>query len=199
MRQALMRKFDSKDPRAGETKRAISGPILATVTGEFEGYASVFNLADLGRDVVLPGAFRESLARKNPASIKMLWQHEAAQPVGVWLAIHEDHHGLKVRGRLNLEVARAREIYALMNDGAVDGLSIGFRTLKAVRDRQSGLRHLAKIDLWEISIVTFPMLPQARVEAVKRESSKSGGFFPRDANAGREVTRALQRAAHILL
>lgn len=199
MQQAMARKFEIRAPAVAETKRAASGPILATSDGVFEGYASVFNVVDLGRDVVLPGAFKESLARKGAGSIKMLWQHEAAQLVGVWLSIHEDHYGLKVRGRLNLAVARAREIHALMNEGAVDGLSIGFRTLKATRERQNGLRHLAKLDLWEISIVTFPMLPQARVEAVKRGAWKSGGFFPRDATAGRDVTRALQRAAHILL
>ena len=68
-----------------------------------------------------------------------------------------------MRGRLNLAVARAREIHALMRDGAVDGLSIGFRVERASPDRASGLRRLEKLDLWEISLVTFPMLPGARV------------------------------------
>lgn len=181
-----------------ETKRGAARGLLVDTAGVFEGYASLFNIADLGRDVILPGAFSESLRRKPAAAIKMLWQHEARQPVGVWLSIAEDQRGLKVRGRLNLEVARAREIHSLMSEGAVDGLSIGFRTVAARRDKTTGLRHIARIDLWEISIVTFPMLPQARVGAVKRVAPHPGGSSPDLVVAGREVSRALHRAVHIL-
>ena len=74
---------------------------------------------------------------------------------------------MRVRGKLNLAVERAREIHALMRDGAVDGLSIGFRVERARAERPTGLRRLEKLDLWEISVVTFPMLPDARVETVK--------------------------------
>jgi HK97 family phage prohead protease len=101
--------------------------------------------------------------------VRMLWQHDPGEPIGRWLSITEDTRGLHVRGRLNLAVARAREIHALMRDGAVDGLSIGFRVERASPDRASGLRRLEKLDLWEISLVTFPMLPGARVGAVKHE------------------------------
>lgn len=135
--------------------------------GAFEGYASLFRVADLGKDVVEPGAFRECLARRGAGGIRMLWQHDPTEPIGRWLDLREDSRGLYVRGRLSLAVARARELHALMRDGAVDGLSIGFRSQRARTEPRSGLRRLEKVDLWEISLVTFPMLPQARVSAVK--------------------------------
>ena len=135
--------------------------------GGFEGYASLFRIADLGKDIVEPGAFRDSLARRGPAGVKLLWQHDPTEPIGRWLSLREDVRGLHVRGRLSLAVARAREIHALMRDGAIDGLSIGFRAERARKDPRTGLRRLEKVDLWEISIVTFPMLPQARISAVK--------------------------------
>ena len=150
-----------------ELKRAPVAIDGVADTGVFEGYASVFNMVDLGRDMVLPGAFRDTLARRSVTRVKMLWQHEAKEPIGAWISIQEDARGLRVKGRLNLEVARAREVLALMREGTVDGLSIGFRTEKAFSDKMSGVRRLQKIDLWEISVVTFPMLPQARVSSVK--------------------------------
>jgi HK97 family phage prohead protease len=136
--------------------------------GVFEGYASLFNREDLGGDIVLPGAFRASLARRGPAGIKLLFQHNPSEPIGIWQSLREDARGLLVRGRLMLDVARAREIHTLMRVGAVDGLSIGFRAVKARRDRATGVRRLEQVDLWEISVVTFPMLPEARVAAVKQ-------------------------------
>lgn len=150
---------------APEIKRAPLTLAKVSPTGLFEGYASLFNVADLGRDVVMPGAFAESLARRGAGGVKLLWQHDPREPVGAWLSLVEDARGLKVRGRLNLAVARAREILALMKESAVDGLSIGFRTQRSARDPGTGLRKLYKLDLWEISLVTFPMLPQARVIA----------------------------------
>jgi HK97 family phage prohead protease len=135
--------------------------------GEFEGYASLFGVADLAGDVVEPGAFRESLARRGARGVSLLWQHDPAMPIGRWLSLIEDSRGLKVRGRLSLEVVRARELRALMRDGAVDGLSIGFRTGRARANPATGRRHLLSVDLWEVSLVTFPMLPGARVTAAK--------------------------------
>jgi uncharacterized protein len=157
-----------------ELKRQAGRVLTLTQTGQFEGYASVFNQVDLGYDEVMAGAFRDSLKTRGPSAIKMLWQHESNEPIGKWLSVYEDHHGLKVIGQLNLDVARAREILSLMRDGTIDGLSIGFRTQKAVQDKSSGIRRLYKLDLWEISIVTFPMLPQARVSAVKRGINNGG-------------------------
>jgi HK97 family phage prohead protease len=137
--------------------------------GSFSGYASRFNVIDLGRDLVLPGAFAESIARRGANGIKMLFQHDPAEPIGVWLEVREDAHGLYARGRILAEVERGREVLALMRAGAIDGLSIGFRAVEGRTDPKSGVRKLSRIDLWEISIVTFPMLPEARVAAVKNE------------------------------
>ena len=136
--------------------------------GDFEGYASLFDRPDLGNDIVLPGAFRDSLRQRGAAGIRMLFQHDPGQPIGVWEILREDAKGLFVRGRLLPDVARAREVLALMRAGAIDGLSIGFKAVRARRDRARGLRLIEKVDLWEISIVTFPMLPDARIAAVDR-------------------------------
>ena len=150
-----------------ETKRARLDLTSVDAEGAFEGYASLFHLEDLARDVILPGAFRSSLERRGAGGIKMLFQHDPAEPIGVWETVTEDARGLKVRGRLLLEVARAREVLALMKAGALEGLSIGFRTEKGVRDARSGIRRLSKIDLWEVSVVTFPMQPGARITSVR--------------------------------
>jgi HK97 family phage prohead protease len=140
--------------------------------GVFEGYASLFGIADLGKDVVMPGAFSDSLRKRGAGDVRLLWQHDPAQPIGRWLSIAEDRRGLRVRGKLNLAVERARDIHALMREGSVDGLSIGFRVERARAERPTGLRRLEKLDLWEISVVTFPMLPDARVETVKTARPK---------------------------
>lgn len=139
----------------------------AAADGSFEGYASLFGQVDLTKDVIDRGAFRDSLAVRGAGGIKMLFQHDAAEPIGVWDALYEDARGLFAKGRLTLEVARAREVLALMRAGALDGLSIGFKAIAARRDPASGVRRVTKVDLWEISVVTFPMLPGARVSAVK--------------------------------
>lgn len=152
---------------ADETKLAAVALSDVTTDGTFEGYASLFNREDLGRDIVLPGAFRETLRGREPSGIKMLFQHDPNQPIGVWKRIYEDARGLFVRGHLTAGAAKAREVLSLMRAGAIDGLSIGFRAVKGQRDRRTGIRLLETIDLWEISIVTFPMLPEARVRNVK--------------------------------
>jgi len=148
--------------------------------GSFEGYASLFEMEDLGRDVIAPGAFRESLQRRGPSGVKLLFQHDANQPIGVWTALREDKRGLHVEGQLMPDVARAREVASLMRAGALDGLSIGFRALKSRRDPRSGIRRIEKVDLWEISIVTFPMLPGARVTRVKSRLLRDSGVTERD-------------------
>lgn len=138
--------------------------------GIFEGYASLFNREDLGRDVILRGAFRESLAKRGAGEVKLLFQHDPNQVIGLWLAIEEDARGLYARGRLLPEVEKAREVLVLMRARALDGLSIGFRAIKGRRDARTGVRRLESVDLWEISVVTFPMLPEARVAAVKADA-----------------------------
>ena len=142
--------------------------------GAFEGYASLFGREDMGRDVVVRGAFAESLAQRGARGVRMLFQHDPAQPIGVWDEIQEDAKGLYARGRLMTEVAKAREVMTLMKAGALDGLSIGFKALKARRDARSGIRRLEKIDLWEISVVTFPMLPDARIAGTKTHPFAQG-------------------------
>ncbi|ODA66842.1 Caudovirus prohead protease [Methyloligella halotolerans] len=140
--------------------------------GTFSGYASLFGRMDLGRDLVMPGAFAESLRAKGARGIKLLFQHNPDEPIGVWVDVREDTRGLLVHGRLLPGVARAREVLELMRAGALDGLSIGFRTVKGRTEPKSGIRRLDKIDLWEISIVTFPMLADARVSFVKRQEAQ---------------------------
>jgi HK97 family phage prohead protease len=158
-------------PLSGAMKRA--GP-----EGVFAGYASLFGKVDLGRDLVLPGAFRDSLLKKGAKGIKLLFQHNPDEPIGVWDELREDARGLFVRGRLLPEVAKARDVLHLMREGALDGLSIGFRTLKGRTNPRSGIRQLASIDLWEISVVTFPMLNEARVAFVKSEAGQGPPTHP---------------------
>jgi HK97 family phage prohead protease len=157
------------------SERAIMGQALAgsggrlsaaEQSGVFEGYASLFNVPDSAGDVVMPGAFAASLARRGRQGIRMLFQHDANQPVGTWLELREDARGLFVRGRLAAGVQHAEELGTLLRQGAIDGLSIGFRAVLATRDRLTRQRRLMKIDLWEISLVTFPMLEGARVTAL---------------------------------
>jgi len=136
---------------------------MSAAGGLVEGYASLFGRLDDGRDRVLAGAFRRSLARRGAAGVKLLWQHDPARPIGWWSDIAEDGVGLRVRGRLIAEVAQGREALALVRAGVVDGLSIGFRTVRARRDPATGVRDLVEIDLWEISLVTFPQMPGARL------------------------------------
>jgi HK97 family phage prohead protease len=147
----------------------------ATITadGMVEGYASLFGEIDQARDMVMPGAFADSLKRRGVRRVPMLFQHDPAEPIGVWLDLHEDTRGLYARGRLIPEVVRARELLALLKAGTTDGLSIGFRTVKGRVDPKTRIRKLEAIDLWEISIVTFPLLPGARVRAVKEDRHPS--------------------------
>lgn len=149
-------------------------PLETGVDGAFSGYASVFGKPDLARDIVMPGAFAASLSRRKADQVRMLFQHDPAEPLGVWCDLREDHHGLYCCGLLNLDVQRAREMYALMRQGAIDGLSIGFKTLRARRDITGGGRQLTRIDLWEISLVSFPLLPEARVHSVKTAPAGNG-------------------------
>lgn len=135
---------------------------------EIEGYASLFWTRDLNDDVAAAGAFGHSLARTGAGGVKMLHQHEAAQPIGVWDEIAEDGRGLYVRGRVFSLGPQARLVAALVRAGALDGLSIGFRTVKARPDDSGRLRVLTEVELWEVSIVTFPMLPAARLTLAGR-------------------------------
>src|SRR4051812_5499267 len=114
---AALRRRDGRvepghDKANAREKKLLAVPLAGVgEDGVFEGYASLFEVADLGKDVVAPGAFAAILARRGVNGIRMLWQHDPAEPIGRWLAIAEDARGLRVRvrGELNLAVARARE------------------------------------------------------------------------------------------
>jgi HK97 family phage prohead protease len=149
-------------------EKKYTGLTVETVAedGRFSGYASLFGEIDLGKDAIAAGAFLKSIRTRGAAGIRMLWQHDPNQPIGTWTDIREDKRGLYVEGKLAKGVAKAAEVLELMRSGAIDGLSIGFKTIKAKADG-GGIRHIHEADLWEISVVTFPMLPSARVGQVK--------------------------------
>lgn len=132
---------------------------------EINGHASLFGAPDQNGDIVEAGAFAESLRRleRQGRSVKFLWQHDPSAPIGVWDAVFEDRFGLAVQGRLLTDLRLGAEAAVLLNAGAVDGLSIGYRTIRAERAGKG--RRLLEIDLWEVSLVTFPMLPTARASA----------------------------------
>ena len=153
--------------------------------GSFSGYASLFGEIDLGKDMIERGAFSRSLQKRGAGGVRMLFQHDPCEPIGTWTKIREDGRGLYVEGVLSADVARAREVHALMKAGGLDGLSIGFQTVRARTDAKSGVRRVLEADLWEISIVTFPMLPSARIANVKQV----GDIFPTIREFERWLTR----------
>ncbi len=150
--------------RRGSERGGGAALMEARADGRFEGYASLFGVRDAGGDTVARGAFAKSLRARRAGGVKMLYQHQAAEPLGVWSEIYEDGAGLFVRGRIITDVSRGREVLSLMREGALDGLSIGFKTVRAAR--AAGGRQILEADLWEVSVVTFPMLSGARVRRV---------------------------------
>ena len=140
--------------------------------GTFAGYASVFNLVDSQHDVVRPGAFRTSL-KSRTQTVRLLWQHQWDQPIGMIESLFEDANGLYMKARLLLDVAQAREAYALMKAGVVRGLSIGYSVKSAKRNPDTGVRELLAVDLWEISLVTLPANEAAQVTVVKSSAVDS--------------------------
>jgi HK97 family phage prohead protease len=138
-------------------------------TGVFSGYGSVYGVVDDGEDVVSPGCFTESLAdwAKKGRMPALLWQHSAREPIGAYTKIAEDATGLFVEGKLALKTQRGAEAYELLQMKALSGLSIGFITREDSYDQKTGVRTIKKADLWECSVVTFPMNDHARIGAVK--------------------------------
>ncbi|MDA5555621.1 HK97 family phage prohead protease [Shimia sp. MMG029] len=148
-----------------ETKFVQVGQGLTVEEGNvIAGYASLFGASDQGGDVVQRGAYAKSLKAllDSGRQVKMLWQHDPRMPIGIWDEVCEDSKGLWVKGRLLESVAKGREAAALIAAGAIDGLSIGYRTQKATTGSK-GHRLLQELELWEVSLVTFPMLPSARL------------------------------------
>lgn len=137
--------------------------------GTFEGYGSIFGNVDSYGEKVLPGAFVDSLARhkREGSSVLMLWNHDPHQPIGVWEDLAEDAKGLWGKGRFLLDIQRAREVYTLAKNSAIGGLSIGYREEET--DQDAGVRLLKKLNLFEISPVTFPANRRARIESIKSD------------------------------
>ena len=132
--------------------------------GTISGYGSIFGNKDQGGDIVVKGAFARSLEER--PNIKMLWGHDAfSPPIGVWEEAREDGKGLFLKGRLFTETARGQEAHVALKNNAIDGLSIGYQTVKA-ENTKSG-RELRELKLFEVSVVNFPMNEEATVETVK--------------------------------
>lgn len=153
-----------------ETKFAPITVSENSSNGTIEGYAAIFGEPDRGGDVIAPGAFTNSFADR-ATSVKLLWQHDPAQPIGIWDNITQDARGLRVEGRLLTDIQRGAEAAALLTAGALDGLSIGYRAVKS--DRRGSYRYLTEIDLWEISLVTFPMNAKARLQSRNDELAEA--------------------------
>lgn len=133
----------------------------------FSGYASVFGVIDSQADMMMPGAFEKSLnAIRIGRDVRLLWQHDTAQPMGTITSIQEDEYGLFIEGKLIAEVQQAKEAYALIKGNAIKGLSIGYSPVRWEVDADTGVRFLYEVDLFEISIVTFPANEKAAVLAV---------------------------------
>lgn len=174
--------------------------LKALNSGQFEGHGSTFGNVDLGGDVVLPGAFKTSLAEHKDAGTlpQMFWMHQPDMVPGKWLDMSEDDEGLYVKGEL-APTQLGGEMKTLLKMNAVRGLSIGYR----VRDytyNKDGDRLLKEIDLWEVSLVSLAMNPLAQVEAMKTRLSREGEYVPteremeaalRDAGFSRNVARKM--------
>jgi HK97 family phage prohead protease len=154
---------------------ALQVKAVGDTPGSVEGYASVFGVRDSYNEVVMPGAFSDSLARhKREGSYPlMLWQHDTYEPIGVWDDLSDDGKGLFAKGRLLVaqSVPEADKAYALLKAGAVRGMSIGYREIDVEPANNGEPTKLVKLDILEASIVSFPANRRANVEAVKSEQS----------------------------
>lgn len=165
----MYRDYERKVGLSMRERKALACPVELKkigADGRFAGYASVFGLVDNQHDVVMAGAFRRTISER-VGEIKLLWQHAPSQPIGYFTAMFEDARGLYVEGQLMMEVEQAREAYTLLKSGVVKGLSIGYSPVRFSLDPDSGVRQLKEVDLWEISLVTFPANTQSLVTVVK--------------------------------
>lgn len=198
MAAAIPRAPERRSGQAARQTRAFALSIKAAEDGTVEGYGSVFGVRDSYDDVIAAGAFVKSLAEHKAAGSMpaMLWQHNSDEPIGVWTDMAEDEKGLRVKGMLALDTVRGREAHALLKLGALNGLSIGFMSKQWSYDRETEVRTLTEIDLWEVSLVTFPANERARVTNVKASdvgaitSIRDAERALRDAGLSAEVARA---------
>ncbi len=168
--------------------------------GVFSGYASVFGELDQQNEIVAAGAFARTLAKwsrqnRTPA---LLWMHDPTQPIGIWQSVREDGNGLLVEGRLALRTQKGAEAYELLKLGALTGLSIGYRVVKSQVDAKRKARVLTDVDLFEISLVTFPANEAARVSEVKEEPRKQRPKTRGKDDDLSEAAERLRRAARML-
>ena len=213
----MTRRLECKDSSRHETRSFAFEVRSAGEDGSIEGYGSVFGVKDAYSDIVAKGAFAGSLAAHKAEGTMpaMLWQHDSSAPIGVWTDMFEDEKGLKVKGRIVLESERGREAHALLKAGALRGLSIGFVSKEWSYDQKTDIRTLTSVDLWEVSLVTFPENTKAGIESVKcaiddiaspkdaEKSLREAGFSKSDATAfvsrvmrmGEERCEAAQSAA----
>lgn len=169
-KRILPRDLERRDTSGGREVRNIAFELKAAGDdGTVEGYGSVFGVRDDYDDVIARGAYVSSLAAHKAAGTMpaMLWQHDPSTPIGVWTEMVEDSKGLKIKGQLALDTVKGKEAHALLKMGAINGLSIGFLAKQWAYDRETDVRTLTEIDLWEVSLVTFPANDKARVTGVK--------------------------------
>lgn len=181
MKNKTSQRLERKDGPGGREVRSYALQIKATGDdGTVEGYGSVFGERDSYDDVIAPGAFKGSLAAHKTAGTMpaMLWQHDGAKPIGIWTEMVEDSKGLRIKGQLALETVLGKEAHALLKLGALNGLSIGFVSKQWTYDRDTDVRTLTELDLWEVSLVTFPANGKARVTNVKAADDMA---VPKDA------------------
>lgn len=170
MMTSQMKTIERRNAADGRQTRSFAFEVKATgEDGMIEGYGSVFGHKDSYDDVIAKGAFVASLKAHKAAGTMpaMLWQHDSSQPIGVWSDMVEDERGLKIVGKLAMETVKGKEAHALLKMGALNGLSIGFMSKQWAYDRETEVRTLTEIDLWEVSLVTFPANEKARVTNVK--------------------------------
>lgn len=164
------RKLERRAAQPGTRQtRSYTLSVKAAEDGTIEGYASVFGIKDNWDDIIVPGAFLATLNAHKAAGTMpaLLWQHEDDKPIGIWQEMVEDTRGLRVKGQLALETSRGKEAHALLKMGAINGLSIGFISKAWSYDVETDVRTLTEVDLWEVSLVTFPANEKARVTNVK--------------------------------
>ena len=170
MQNKTQQRPERKDAGGGREVRSFALQFKATGDdGTVEGYGSVFGVRDNYDDVIAKGAFMDSLKSHKAAGTMpaMLWQHDADKPIGVWTEMVEDEKGLRIKGQLAMETVKGKEAHSLLKMGALNGLSIGFMSKEWAYDRETEVRTLTAIDLWEVSLVTFPANEKARVTNVK--------------------------------
>lgn len=177
----MKKRLECRSDNGGRETRAYSLSIKATgEDGTIEGYGSVFGNVDQWDDIIAPGAFKDTIAAHKAAGTMpaMLWQHESDEPLGVWLEMSEDDNGLKLKGKLCLDTSKGKEALALLKMGAINGLSVGFISKEWSYNNDTNVRTLTVIDLWEVSLVTFPANKKARVTNIKSGEDISA---PKDA------------------